>query len=635
MNKDSFLSQIYANNKIPLYQLLDEILNVSTEQDEENMYLLWLNNFNFGANVKLNPHIIEAQDNSFYYKFTTIQKSHELYDALYNAIKNNGVSIQKVLELYSDSKISSQSTLYKRVLQVYNSLEEQEKVQFENEVITYCNIVSGRFQPFVSYSIDSKDESNIRGLQRELSNIQLMFTRRVNNFKMKGMYPELSDSEHFLFDIRKMLEKEIPQDAGLKYGDYLNKAKILALLTSKWESKTEDVEYVKYSMEQLDLVIKFIEIAFPIYKNLDNPQDINFNQMIELMYCACKSRILQEISQTDMDRLLTVTYEIIDRLEVDYMKAYDSDIHQDLANTDLKNPSEYSKYLMRVLNLGYGEALFEHLASKYYDNNPDIYKLHLISKKNNEHIDLDLYNELVFAKNLRYLLETNNITILKWLDRSYLKWDKNVINELKNNLTSLYQDEAKINSTNFSLMQSDFVITDESMLRFPRLYSIEDTLINKKDNTLRIGVLLKNQTNTMIRSDKGNANYYLLHIDINDITKDKSKFEIQLNLLVGSEISNRIQMLRMDNYINKGVHKNTGALRIDTTTHLHKYNALNKVRKNKNGEMDIYKNWENGVENFTEGLEIFLKEMGMNVELQKILKKQILNNIDIHKNKRV
>ena len=336
-----------------------------------------------------------------------------------------------------------------------------------------------------------------------------------------------------------------------------------------------------------------------------------------------------------MDRLLTVTYEIVSRLETDYLKEYGSDIYHDLANVDLKNPSEYSKYLMRIKKLGYGEALFEYLVTKYCGNNPEIYKLHLINKKGNQKLDLDLYNELVFSKNLRYLLETNNITILNWLDRGYLKWDKNVINELKNNLTSLYKDESRINSGSFSMMQSDFVITDESMLRFPRMYSIEDTLINKKDNTLRIGVLLKNQTNTMTRSNKENANYYLLHIDINDITKDKSKFEIQLNLLVGSEISNRIQILRMDNYVNKGIHKNTGALKIDTTTHLHKYNALNKVRKNKNGEMDIYKNWENGVENFTEGLELFLKETGMNVELQKTLRKQILNNINSHKNNRV
>ena len=40
--------------------------------------------------------------------------------------------------------------------------------------------------------------------------------------------------------------------------------------------------------------------------------------------------------------------------------------------------------------------------------------------------------------------------------------------------------------------------------------------------------------------------------------------------------------------------------------------------------MDIYKNWENGVEDFEEGLELFLKETGMNIELQKILKKEIL-----------
>lgn len=634
MNKDSFLSLIYKKDNTPLYVLLDELLNISSKPEHQNIYEQLLNDYSIPNTKRVESYFEEINEDVFYYKFMYLQKSYKLYLTLYEAIKNNGFSIKDTLKVYSDSGRYSLPVLYENVLRVYDALDENQKNQFKNEIVTYCNVVSGRFQPFISDSIDETDESNIICLQRTLDIIQETLRRAFYKRKIRGNFSELLDSDHFLLDVRKILEKEIPQDASKKYSEYLKRI-IIDRELSFYGASIKANDNLKYDMDQLEVVIKFIEIAFKNYKNIENPQDISFNQMIELMYYSCKSTFLKEVSQEDIDRLMSILYDIVTKLEKDYKEKYGVDIYKDLASSNLKDPNENAKYLMRVLQLGYSEALYNYIAAKYYGNNPDIYKLHLISKKGNQHLDLDLYNELVFAKNLRYLLETNDTTIIKWLKRKCLKWDKVSTKELKDNLTSLYGDENKINSSYFATMQSDFVVPDELILKLPRLYSIEDIKINNKDNIIRMGVLLKNQNATMIRNDKENANYYLLHIDINDINQDKSKFEMQLNLLVGSEISNRIQILRMDNYVNKGIHKNTGSLRIDTTTHLHKYNALNKVRKNKNGEMDIYKNWENGVENFTEGLEIFLKEMGMNVELQKILKKQILNNINSHKNNRV
>ncbi len=633
MSKETIYSLLFKDNKLPLHQLLDELLVASSDSDSIESYQQLLNKYNISLSKKEEEYISELNSDIFSYKLIYMQKSFRLYSELYEFVKKNGFSIKDTLAIYSDNTLRSLPALYTNILQVYKALDEQAKAQFRAEIDNYCNVVSGRFQPFTSEVIDETDEENIRCFKRTIDILQNKVRRALSNVKVKGMYPDLIESDHLLFEIRKILESEIKEgNASKKYREYLRN---IVINDSIRLEKSLKVEYLKENLEELDLILKFIEIGFKSYKKLDNTEDINFNQMIELIYFACKNGLLKEISQEDINRLMYIPYPVINKLELAYKEKYNADIYQDLKDANLNDPKEQSKYLMRVMQLGYSEALFHHIASKFYPNSPSIYNLQLISKKDNKGIDLDLYNDLVFAKNLKYLLETNNTIILNWLVKKYLKWKEEDINKLEENLNDLYQDENKINSTAFSEVQSDFIVPDEAILRLPRLYSLEDIKVNKVDNKLRLGIVLKNQNGTMIRKDKDNANYYLLHIDINDITQDKTKFEIQLNLLVGPEISNRIQILRMDNYIKKGTHKNTGAVKIDTTTHLHKYNGLNKVRKNKHGEMDIYKNWENGVEDFVEGLELFLKETGVNVELQKILKKEILKQINKHKNNRV
>ena len=634
--KKSLLASIYESKykDEKLSSILDSLLFESSESSYLNKYGGLIGKYNPGRISAVQEKIQEVNKDVLYTKLVALREIHIFYSNLYEAVKADGLSVERTLELYQDSGISLHH-LYEKVITVYHALDEEEKINFKLALDNYCFYYSGRFQPFISETIDWADEKNIKNLQRAIDHIQKNVRRYLEANGVGLIFHDLVESQHLLLNIRKVLAKENLEDVAKKYQEYIMEILINKDSKSKEIYKEKYQEYLEYIRKEVEVVTAFIEMTFKNYKSIKNPQDISFEQMIELMYYSCKENLLKEVSQSNLD-VLDFTYEYVKKLEKDYEEKYKTNFYEDLSKIDLENEDEYKTYLSRVKELGFSKALYDYLLKEYASDSIDMYKLNLIKNKNNKIIDLDLYNELVFAKNLKYLIESDNSDVVRWISKGKLFWKKGMIIQLKENMDKLYSDESEINSQSFALNQSDFIVPDELILKFPSQYTNENMQVNIKDNTLRMGILLKNTKKATIPKEVAEeGNYYLLHIDINDIKQSKSKFEIQLNLCVGSDIKNRIQIMRMDNYVNKGIHKNTGSIKLDTTTHLQKYNALNKVRKNKNGEMDIYKNWKDGVKDFNDGLDIFLSEFVVNEKMKEKIKSEIINKINNYRNNRI
>ncbi|MBR4998996.1 MAG: hypothetical protein IKY10_03865, partial [Clostridia bacterium] len=104
----------------------------------------------------------------------------------------------------------------------------------------------------------------------------------------------------------------------------------------------------------------------------------------------------------------------------------------------------------------------------------------------------------------------------------------------------------------------------------------------------------------------GTAFKYLIHINIADVNNPCSNYEIQLNVLPHGRISNRLQLMRLDNWESEQPHKNI-AKKIATTTHIHLYNEFDLLRGKINGNYDIAYNLEGKSTNFETSLKTFLE----------------------------
>ena len=138
----------------------------------------------------------------------------------------------------------------------------------------------------------------------------------------------------------------------------------------------------------------------------------------------------------------------------------------------------------------------------------------------------------------------------------------------------------------------------------------------KKGKELSIGCLLSSRI-TIGKADYDET-FYLMHIHIDDVTNNKSNYELQLNVLPMGSFDNRVQLVRFDNWAEEGSHKNLGN-KLKTTTHIHLYNHLDLIRGKKNGGYDIAFNLEEDSTDFNVALKVFLEFVCSDEKLQKRL----------------
>lgn len=108
---------------------------------------------------------------------------------------------------------------------------------------------------------------------------------------------------------------------------------------------------------------------------------------------------------------------------------------------------------------------------------------------------------------------------------------------------------------------------------------------------------------------------YLLHIEVSDVNNPCSNYEMQLNLLPRGAISQRLQLIRLDNWETEQPHKNI-AKKLSTTTHLHIYNEFDLLRGKTNGAFDIKYNLESSSTDFNTSLKEFLKILDFDYDIQ-------------------
>jgi len=160
-------------------------------------------------------------------------------------------------------------------------------------------------------------------------------------------------------------------------------------------------------------------------------------------------------------------------------------------------------------------------------------------------------------------------------------------------------------------MQGNFIFNlDQYILDPERIEKVKGVIQGK---SLSIGCLLS--TTYMHDTVEYGKQYMLIHVNISDVTNDKSTYEIQLNILPEGELQHRIQLVRFDNWKDPQYHKNLGN-KLQTTTHIHLYNPLDLLRGKKNGAFDIAFNISDKSTDFESALDTFVAMISNDEKLQ-------------------
>jgi len=254
------------------------------------------------------------------------------------------------------------------------------------------------------------------------------------------------------------------------------------------------------------------------------------------------------------------------------------------------------------------EALFDKVkenCSKVSSIEFDKYRSKLILTKQ---ITLN-YGKLIFCRNLLNFFESGIMpTNDGMIDCSVDFYDSlNLIKDFKKIYSKKYNDEE------FRKAQSNFICKPEIVTTD---YELKCSRATCFDNEIIIGHLLTG--NCSLISSRNYEIPYLIHINIKDVNNPYSCYEIQLNLIPQADISNRLQLMRLDNYSKKGVHKNLKN-KLDTTTHIHLYNQFDLIRGKQNGKFEIAYNLEDKSTKFETALATFLDILDLKPELKEEL----------------
>ena len=230
-------------------------------------------------------------------------------------------------------------------------------------------------------------------------------------------------------------------------------------------------------------------------------------------------------------------------------------------------------------------------------------------------VDLD---KLVFARNLLEFVRTGVLPspggFIDFSVDPYTKY------QVEDNFKQLYS--RGFDNKRFVDMQSNIIFDMDNTMLYPGKF--EQIKSVRKGKELSIGCLMT--SDTVVGNAVYDGIYYLIHIHIDDVTNDKSNYELQLNILPHGEFENRVQLVRFDNWAEEQSHKNIGN-KLRTTTHIHLYNHFDLLRGKKNGGYDIAFNLEEDSTDFDVALKVFLEFISSDNELYKELLKKISRTV--------
>ena len=343
-----------------------------------------------------------------------------------------------------------------------------------------------------------------------------------------------------------------------------------------------------------------IKDAFEKYHKELNISRKAFNKTFDLLEFFKKKKSLQKVFGEN-DWYNMDTKEILLSLK-DYHKLNLSGI--EIGSGD----DSYIKELIRVYSYGFFEKVKHNCDAEF--ETFDQYRPSFISK---QAISPDI-DKLIFCKNLLEFYEKD-----LYVDRNgYL--DCKVGYDMPEYLIAKFRKvyNSKFNEKTFRENQANVIFNPDFNYTHSIEYIKPNAIVGVKniqtDEKLVIGLILENYTGEI---------YHLMHIAINDISKEKSSYEIQLNLLPQGHIDKRIQLLRVDNYETQQAHKNLGGKKLPTSTHVHLYNHFDLLRGKVNGNYDISHNLENDSTDFISALHGFLSVMDLDVELHNEIVKKI------------
>lgn len=231
------------------------------------------------------------------------------------------------------------------------------------------------------------------------------------------------------------------------------------------------------------------------------------------------------------------------------------------------------------------------------------YRPSLISKK----ATMPGLEKLIFARNIINLKRTGIMPSKDGFIDFFV--DEEEAEDLSDKVSLIFN--RRFDNVEFRKNQSSPIFSIEKSIRRPE--NFEEIKAARIGKGLAIGMLISSDSSAICEYMR---QFYLLHVIIDDVSDEKCKYEIALSAIPDAKMDARIQLMRLDNYIEKGTHKNV-AQKLDTTTHVHLYNHFDLLRGKTNGEYDIAHNLEEGSTAFSDSLQTFLTMMGANEALAK------------------
>lgn len=227
-------------------------------------------------------------------------------------------------------------------------------------------------------------------------------------------------------------------------------------------------------------------------------------------------------------------------------------------------------------------------------------------------VDLD---KLVFVRNYLEFIRTGIIPTPD--GQYYFEADFREKSESKKEFDKIYK--RGFDNAAFIDHQANYIFDINGAMLSPG--KLEKFKSVENDKSLTIGCLLV--SNSLFCDYVHDDVYFLVHININDVTNSKSTYELQLNILPQGSIENRVQLVRFDNWAEEQTHKNLGN-KLNTVTHIHLYNHLDLLRGKKNGAYDIAFNLQEESTDFETALKVFMEFVVRDENLRDKLLKRVL-----------
>lgn len=296
---------------------------------------------------------------------------------------------------------------------------------------------------------------------------------------------------------------------------------------------------------------------------------------------------------------------------------------------DIFNIDSNDEILFRQELESHIDTLFRRIAincNKISTEQFDKYRTSLITNKTT----LPNLDKLIFCKNLLSFYKTGLMPDVDgYLDPAVDSYEEDTP---ANDLTKIYN--SRFDEGKFMELQADYIFDPNAFLFHEpqKVEKVKGALIGE---SMALGILLSSE-DKIYGSHK---THFLIHIFLKDVKNDKGTYEIQFNLIPQGKIKNRIQLVRLDNWETKQVHKNIGE-KLQTTAHIHLYNHFDLLRGKEKGAFDIAYNVTDKNIEFNKALEILLSVIDLDADVFKTvcdkvleIRQKCLNHLDTVKQK--